>query len=198
MPLGYAPKRLWRSMIPTRSATGNLPPVSACRLRCRESRVRPRHEVARVLCAIDYGDPAVAERLPQGHDELRSLSAWKMRKEKPGQTLQATGNRSRLGTGSFFGPFRTEKCACPLPAQGDSPIFADFVAMASWGRPSKAERRARSSTTSVNRTQPSGQVGQDGDGFGKVVPTRVLHVFGLSGISLRLSHDFGRPASDIY
>ena len=33
-----------------------------------------------------------------------------------------------LGTGSFFGPFRAEKCACPLPGQGDSPIFADFVA----------------------------------------------------------------------
>ena len=33
-----------------------------------------------------------------------------------------------LGTGSFFGPLRAEKCACPLPAQGDSPIFADFVA----------------------------------------------------------------------
>ena len=26
-----------------------------------------------------------------------------------------------LGTGSFFGPFRAEKWACPQPAQGDSP-----------------------------------------------------------------------------
>jgi EpsI family protein len=27
----------------------------------------------------------------------------------------------RPGTGSFFGPFWAEKCACPLPTQGDSP-----------------------------------------------------------------------------
>ena len=27
------------------------------------------------------------------------------------------------GTGSFFGPFRAEKCACPLPAQGGQSHF---------------------------------------------------------------------------
>ena len=48
-------------------------------------------EVTRILCAIEQGDPHVAERLlPLVYDELRQLAAQKLAQEKPGQTLQAT------------------------------------------------------------------------------------------------------------
>src|SRR5262245_41364058 len=48
-------------------------------------------EVTRILCAIERGDPAAADQLlPLVYDELRKLAAWKLAREQPGQTLQAT------------------------------------------------------------------------------------------------------------
>src|SRR5215813_11116894 len=48
-------------------------------------------DVTRILSAIEQGDPQAAERLlPLVYDELRSLAAQKLAREKPGQTLQAT------------------------------------------------------------------------------------------------------------
>ena len=49
-------------------------------------------EVTRILNAIDAGDPKAADQLlPLVYDELRKLAAQKMAREKPGQTLDATG-----------------------------------------------------------------------------------------------------------
>src|ERR1700741_5219678 len=49
-------------------------------------------EIARILSAIDQGDPPSASQLlPLVYDELRSLAAQKLAREKPGQTLDATG-----------------------------------------------------------------------------------------------------------
>ncbi len=49
------------------------------------------HEVTRILCAIEQGQPQAAEQLlPLVYDELRRLAAEKLTHEKPGQTLQAT------------------------------------------------------------------------------------------------------------
>src|ERR1700740_2610969 len=48
-------------------------------------------EVARILSAIEKGDPQAAEPLlPLVYDELRKLAAHKLAHEKPGQTLEAT------------------------------------------------------------------------------------------------------------
>jgi RNA polymerase sigma factor (TIGR02999 family) len=48
-------------------------------------------EVTRILSAIGQGDPSAAEQLlPLVYDELRTLAAQKLAREKPGQTLQAT------------------------------------------------------------------------------------------------------------
>jgi RNA polymerase sigma factor (TIGR02999 family) len=48
-------------------------------------------EVTQILSAIEQGDPHAAEQLlPLVYDELRKLAAQRLRKEKPGQTLQAT------------------------------------------------------------------------------------------------------------
>jgi RNA polymerase sigma factor (TIGR02999 family) len=48
-------------------------------------------EVTQILCAIEQGNPQVAEQLlPLVYDELRKLAAQKLAQEKPGQTLQAT------------------------------------------------------------------------------------------------------------
>ncbi len=48
-------------------------------------------DVTRILCAIEQGDPSVAEQLlPLVYEELRKLAAQKMAQEAPGQTLQAT------------------------------------------------------------------------------------------------------------
>jgi RNA polymerase sigma factor (TIGR02999 family) len=48
-------------------------------------------EVTCILSAIEEGDPHAAEQLlPLVYDELRSLAAGKLAREKPGQTLQAT------------------------------------------------------------------------------------------------------------
>jgi RNA polymerase sigma factor (TIGR02999 family) len=48
-------------------------------------------DVTRILSAIERGDPKAAEQLlPLVYDELRKLSAAKLAKEPPGQTLQAT------------------------------------------------------------------------------------------------------------
>ncbi len=49
------------------------------------------NEVTRILTAIEQGDARAAdELLPLVYQELRHLAAQRMKKEKPGQTLQAT------------------------------------------------------------------------------------------------------------
>jgi RNA polymerase sigma factor (TIGR02999 family) len=49
-------------------------------------------EVTRILSAIADGDPhAAGQLLPLVYDELRKLAAQKLAREKPGQTLDATG-----------------------------------------------------------------------------------------------------------
>ena len=49
-------------------------------------------EFSQILGRVEHGDPkAAAELLPIVYDELRRLAAQKMAREKPGQTLQATG-----------------------------------------------------------------------------------------------------------
>jgi RNA polymerase sigma factor (TIGR02999 family) len=49
------------------------------------------NEVTQVLSAIDSGDPQAAEQLlPLVYDELRRLAAWRLAREAPSQTLQAT------------------------------------------------------------------------------------------------------------
>jgi RNA polymerase sigma factor (TIGR02999 family) len=48
-------------------------------------------DVTRILNAIEQGDTrAVDKLLPAVYDELRRLAAWKLSRENPGQTLQAT------------------------------------------------------------------------------------------------------------
>jgi RNA polymerase sigma factor (TIGR02999 family) len=48
-------------------------------------------DVTRILSAIDQGDPQAAEQLlPLVYSELRRLAASMIRRETPGQTLQAT------------------------------------------------------------------------------------------------------------
>src|SRR5262245_33400357 len=49
-------------------------------------------EVTQILSAIEQGDPRAAEQLlPLVYEELRKLAAQRMAREKPGQTLDATG-----------------------------------------------------------------------------------------------------------
>jgi RNA polymerase sigma factor (TIGR02999 family) len=49
------------------------------------------NNVTQILSRITGGDPSAAEQLlPLVYDELRSLAARKLAREKPGQTLQAT------------------------------------------------------------------------------------------------------------
>src|SRR4051812_24919432 len=48
-------------------------------------------EVTKLLARIERGDlSATAQLLPLVYDELRSLAAARLSREKPGQTLQAT------------------------------------------------------------------------------------------------------------
>jgi RNA polymerase sigma factor (TIGR02999 family) len=48
-------------------------------------------DVTRILSTIEQGDPHAAEQLlPLVYDELRTLAARKLARERPGQTLQAT------------------------------------------------------------------------------------------------------------
>jgi RNA polymerase sigma factor (TIGR02999 family) len=50
-----------------------------------------RSDVTQLLNALERGDPHAAARLlPLVYDELRRLAADKLRREAPGQTLQAT------------------------------------------------------------------------------------------------------------
>jgi RNA polymerase sigma factor (TIGR02999 family) len=50
------------------------------------------NDVTHILSAIEQGDPSAAEQLlPLVYDELRKLAAQQLAREKPGQTLQATG-----------------------------------------------------------------------------------------------------------
>ncbi len=49
------------------------------------------HEVTKILCAIQEGDPRAPEQLlPLVYDALRKLAAQKMAHEPAGQTLQPT------------------------------------------------------------------------------------------------------------
>jgi RNA polymerase sigma factor (TIGR02999 family) len=49
-------------------------------------------DVTRILAALRPGDPqAAAELLPLVYDELRRLAAARLARERPGQTLDATG-----------------------------------------------------------------------------------------------------------
>ena len=49
-------------------------------------------EVTRILSAMEAGDPTAAdELLPLVYDQLRRLAAQRLAREKPGQTLDATG-----------------------------------------------------------------------------------------------------------
>jgi RNA polymerase sigma factor (TIGR02999 family) len=50
------------------------------------------NEVTQILAAVQQGDPAVAEQLlPLVYQELRKLASARLAREKPGQTLDATG-----------------------------------------------------------------------------------------------------------
>ena len=75
------------------------------------------NDVTRILSAIEHGDTRAAEQLlPLVYDDLRKLAAKRLSREKPGQTLQATGlvheaylrlvgpddNRQWDGRGHFF------------------------------------------------------------------------------------------------
>jgi ECF sigma factor len=49
-------------------------------------------EVTHVLAAIEQGDPHAAEQLPPlVYDELRRIAAHRLAQDKPGETLQVTG-----------------------------------------------------------------------------------------------------------
>jgi RNA polymerase sigma factor (TIGR02999 family) len=49
------------------------------------------NDVTTILSAIEQGDPGAADQLlPLVYDELRTLAAQRLAREKPGQTLQAT------------------------------------------------------------------------------------------------------------
>ncbi len=49
-------------------------------------------DVTQILSQIEHGDPAAAEQLlVLVYEELRRLAAQKLAREKPGQTLDATG-----------------------------------------------------------------------------------------------------------
>lgn len=48
-------------------------------------------DVTRILDRVQQGDPKGAEELlPMVYEELRKLASWRMAREAPGQTLQAT------------------------------------------------------------------------------------------------------------
>jgi RNA polymerase sigma factor (TIGR02999 family) len=48
-------------------------------------------DVTQLLSAMDAGDPKAADKLlPLVYEELRKLASWRMAREAPGQTLQAT------------------------------------------------------------------------------------------------------------
>ena len=60
-------------------------------LRPSPSTVSPMSEATRILSAIEAGDPHAAQQLlPLVYDELRRLAAARLRREAPGQTLDAT------------------------------------------------------------------------------------------------------------
>ncbi|WP_152049533.1 ECF-type sigma factor [Tautonia marina] len=49
------------------------------------------NDLTRILLAIERGDPLASEQLlPLVYDELRTLAAAQLARERPGQTLQAT------------------------------------------------------------------------------------------------------------
>src|SRR5688500_13981364 len=74
---GVAPKSVGRTFKPLLPASG--------------AGYTGRHDVSRILSAIDQGDPhAAGQLLPLVYNELRKLAAQKMAQEKPGQTLQPT------------------------------------------------------------------------------------------------------------
>src|SRR3954449_7811574 len=79
-PPGRAARRSERRGTGTRRGGGSEPPGPST-----------MNDVTRILSAIEQGDPRAAERLlPLVYDELRKLAARRLKREKPGQTLQAT------------------------------------------------------------------------------------------------------------
>ena len=49
------------------------------------------HDVTHILDRVQHRDPKVTEELlPLVYEELRKLASWRMAREAPGQTLQAT------------------------------------------------------------------------------------------------------------
>jgi RNA polymerase sigma factor (TIGR02999 family) len=58
----------------------------------RTAQVDRMTEVTRILLAVEQGDAqAASQLLPVVYDELRKLAAQKLARERPGQTLNATG-----------------------------------------------------------------------------------------------------------
>ena len=72
------------------------PPGGAARAQIGDAPGRPSaagsmNDVTRILSAVAHGDPRAAEQLlPLVYDELRKLAAYRLARENPGQTLQAT------------------------------------------------------------------------------------------------------------
>jgi RNA polymerase sigma factor (TIGR02999 family) len=76
-------------------------------------------EVTLILSAIEQGDPLAAEQLlPLVYNELRKLAAWKMSKEKAGQTLDATALVHEAYLRLVTSPLRK---ASPHREQGEDP-----------------------------------------------------------------------------
>lgn len=74
----------------TSAASDSEPEPTVCR---SEQPVPPAvaGSAARILSAVESGDPTAAEQLlPLVYNELRKLAAARMADERPGQTLQAT------------------------------------------------------------------------------------------------------------
>jgi len=88
-------------------------------------------EPAEIDRLLDEFEPSQAAEVRQAMVELDPVDPQQQRRVID-EFLRADSltGRPGPGTGSFFGPFRAEKCACPLPPapEGDSPISADFAA----------------------------------------------------------------------
>jgi RNA polymerase sigma factor (TIGR02999 family) len=57
----------------------------------RSTTITTMNDVTKILLSLETGDPTAADQLlPLVYQELRKLAADKLRREQPGQTLQAT------------------------------------------------------------------------------------------------------------
>src|SRR5262249_18782346 len=84
--------RLWQSLSRRRGLNGTPRTAPACWPVGEGLFSSVMSEVTRILSAIEQGDLHAAEKLlPLVYDELRRLAARKLAREKPGQTLGATG-----------------------------------------------------------------------------------------------------------